>query len=67
MKRILVCIMVVLLGGSIILGCLPGIDNSSIQKADNDKGRSTGDQIVESMPGYGYAYLHTVTKGGVIS
>ena len=65
MKRIFVYMSVALIGGSIIFGCLPGIDNSSIQKAD--KGHFIDNQIVVSMPGYGYAFVHTVTKGGVIS
>jgi nitrogen fixation-related uncharacterized protein len=67
MKRIFVFIVVAIIVVSIIIGCLFGIDNGFMQKVDTDKGHSIDSQVAEGMGGEGYAFLHTVKKGGFIS
>ena len=67
MKRIIVCVIIVLLSGIIIFGCLPGIGINPIQNTNSDSSHSVDDHVAESMPGYGYAFLGAADKGGVIS
>lgn len=74
MKRILACVIIILVSMSIIFGCLPGVGSPANQFstknsenwAESPWNQSLHEYIAESIPSYGYAFLHMEEKGGVI-
>ncbi|MBN2536232.1 MAG: hypothetical protein JXB88_25345 [Spirochaetales bacterium] len=65
MKKMFVCIIILLASMSFVNGCLPltGRDNRQ-SPVNSTSGRSLNGQLAESIPSYGYALLPADNKGG---